>query len=220
MDKRISLWCVNFICLVTPSEIKNYFPNPIPNSIKILLQSKPFSVKQLGLPVSLFGQTNKPCLLTVRVTRATFVSRTSLANCVTSHMCDKFAPVACLSQRYAMSSTCYMHFNSLVFTLSGFWTCDFQEATISTFLVWFIWKLTIWSKYVSVLLCKICEIRVISQYQNYAPSEVFVPFFGPTNIYCDNEHNDLSYTNYVFVLYPFDRQDIILLAIIGKRDIK
>ena len=63
MDKRIFLWCVNFICLVTPSEIKNYFPNPIPNSIKILLQSKTFSVKQL--PVSLFGQTNKPCLLTV-----------------------------------------------------------------------------------------------------------------------------------------------------------
>ena len=48
----------------------------------------------------------KPCLLTVRVTTATFVSRTSLVNGEPSHRCDKLTPDTCLTQQFAIWSGC------------------------------------------------------------------------------------------------------------------
>ena len=92
-------------------------------------------------------------------------------------------------------------------------THNFPATFISTFVGHWLWKLTMLFENILREILR----NFPGQFWNYAPLK-FVPFFGPTNIYCDNEHKDLSYTNYVFVSYPFDRQDIILLAIIGKRD--
>ena len=67
---------------------------------------------------------DKPCLLGVRVTAATFVSKTLLVNCITNHTgkCEKLAPGVCLYQQYAMHSTCHtIHILIILVSSSWYW---------------------------------------------------------------------------------------------------
>ena len=105
---------------------------------------------------------DKPYLLGVRVTAATFVSKTSLVNCITNHTGKwkigtrcLFIPAVCHAQHMSY----HTHFNnfSLVFMILDFWTYNFQA--VSTFLVWFLWEFTIGSRHVRVLQGQIIYIQ-------------------------------------------------------------
>ena len=113
------------------------------NSMKIPLQSKPFSFNQL--PESLFGQN---LFVDCESLCSYFSEQYTGLNCINSDNNDNLAPKKTLTCLYHSSIPRRVHAIHIQYCWHPrywiFWTHNFEAHVISTFVVHWLWKFTMW----------------------------------------------------------------------------